>query len=190
MSPVEITVVIIAAVIGVIALVMLIIVLAKLKALSRNNPNKPPKPAKPDFREMPVMPPQPQPVNNTPVPATAPSQPENIVPAPAAAPQADGFSAMLAANAKDFEGLYESLYVSCSDVGSFDADAYHEWCSRAAMSKDRSFAEAFARSFTDSEDTEHCKNSSVRLLGCISAAGIIRSRANGTVLMQLPSHIS
>ena len=89
---------------------------------------------------------------------------------------------VVAGRNQDFDGLYESLYVSCSQENAFDADAYHEWCERAGMNADRSFAEAFAGSFAKSDEPDACRSGSARLLSCIEKAGITRAGQSGAKL--------
>lgn len=162
MTPIEIITIVIAAVVGLAALVALIFV---IKGGSKKE--KPPKAAK----TLPVQ-----------MPA-APDAQQQIPSKDEAKPFSSELPGMLAAHAKEFEGLYESINVSCSQKDSFDPDAYHEWCDRAEMSSDRSFAAAFAGSFAKSDDPAFCQAASARLLACIEAAGITRVGSAGTKLV-------
>lgn len=161
MTPIEIVLIVIAAVVGIAALVALIFV---IKGGSKTE--KTSKAAKPVYQQAPQMPVMPEQQSANPQNAARPFSPE--------------LPGMIAAHAKDFEGLYESIYVSCSKKDAFDNDAYFEWCDRAEMSTDRSFAAAFAESFAKSDEINLCRSASVRLLACIEKAGITRVGEAGT----------
>lgn len=82
-------------------------------------------------------------------------------------------ASILPEHAKEFEGLYESLYISCAGR-EFDPDSYNEWCERAALCQDRDFSRAFSASFPKVDDEKQCRKYSCALLSCIKYAGIKR----------------
>ncbi len=98
-----------------------------------------------------------------------------------------GLPRLLAAHARDFEGLFESLYVSCLNENSFDGDAYNEWCDRAAMSGDEDLRSAFAAAFSKTDDPGECMAYSKKLLELIEDAGIKRTGAPGEKLVYDPA---
>ncbi len=117
-----------------------------------------------------------------------PGVPEYIVQKPsdyngAVQPDCSRLIQMLADHAKDFEGLYESVYISCSSSEAFDADAYHEWSGRVNMSPDKAFAAEFNAVFADSQDPEYCRSRSAQLLSLIEMAGIKRIGEAGEKLV-------
>lgn len=85
---------------------------------------------------------------------------------------------LLVSHADEFEGLYESLYVSVSG-DDFDADAYEEWCGRAAASSDEEFRNAFEKLFSKTDDIKRCMEYSKDLLDLIGEAGIVRTGRPG-----------
>ena len=89
---------------------------------------------------------------------------------------ADAVVPGIAAHAEAFEGLYESLYLSAREPSVDDADAYDEWCDRAAIFRNDGFDYAFASVFSKDDMTDDARYASQirRLLKCVAAAGVKR----------------